>query len=391
MANEIKFVFTGDTADYDKAIDSIIKKANKVNELDKNAIGNKKNIVKLQKLLKDEYMDTVKNAGTLHEIEKKLKREEEERLQIAKKLSKEALTQEERQRLLVSHSRSQARTMGLKTAKLGGTLKAGALGGAGISAAVTAAAIKGTMDALGEAESVRSGALSAGKSVEQFQTEQFAKGLKRNPKEVGEAINALGLIIDENLNERLTQAGDKLKIVTAQLKNKLIPIFTFLAEQMAKFGVKLAATIQTIQDIGWKEVFFPSRLGMGSVQKMPTDAQARKEQRRLWHERGGELEDHEQAGWKAAKDKLNPTLWSRTLERNEKKLEAIMSGLLGAATVPDEAQQVPAMKVFSDSLSRIGLFKTGGESQIQTMKKSLIQLEAIKRNTTGLKEEVRTA
>ena len=68
-----------------------------------------------------------------------------------------------------------------------------------------------------------------------------------------------------------------------------------------------------------------------------------------------------------------------------------MSGLLGAATVPDEAQQVPAMKVFSDSLSRIGLFKTGGESQIQTMKKSLIQLEAIKRNTTGLKEEVRTA
>ena len=69
MANEIKFVFTGDTADYDKAIDSIIKKANKVNELDKNAIGNKKNMVKLQKLLKDEYMDTVKNAGTLHEIE----------------------------------------------------------------------------------------------------------------------------------------------------------------------------------------------------------------------------------------------------------------------------------------------------------------------------------
>ena len=260
---------------------------------------------------------------------------------------------------------------------------------AGIAAAASAAAIKGTMDALGEAESIRSGALSAGKSVEQFQTEQFAKGLKRNPKEVGEAINALGLIIDENLNERLTQAGDKLKIVTAQLKNKLIPIFTFLAEQMAKFGVKLAATIQTIQDIGWKEVFFPSRLGMGSVQKMPTDAQARKEQRRLWLEKGGALEDHEQAGWKAAKDKLNPTLWSRTLERNEKKLEAIMSGLLGAAVVPDEAQQVPAMKVFSDSLARIGLFKTGGDSQIQTMKKSLRQLELIKSNTTGLKEEVR--
>ena len=126
MANEIKFVFSGDTADFDKAIDSIIKKANKVNELEKNAIGNKRNIVKLQKLLKDEYMNAAKTAGSLHEIEKKLKREEEERLQIAKKLSKEALTQEERQRLLVSHSRSQARAMGLKTAKLGGSLKAGA-------------------------------------------------------------------------------------------------------------------------------------------------------------------------------------------------------------------------------------------------------------------------
>jgi hypothetical protein len=51
-------------------------------------------------------------------------------------------------------------------------------------------------------------------------------------------------------------------------------------------------------------------------------------------------------------------------------------------------QGVPAMKVFSDSLARIGLFKTGGDSQLQTMKKSLRQLEGIKSNTTGLKETV---
>ena len=67
-----------------------------------------------------------------------------------------------------------------------------------------------------------------------------------------------------------------------------------------------------------------------------------------------------------------------------------LNALFGAPEIA-EPRQASAMNVFSDSLSRIGLFKTGGESQMQTMKKSLRQLEAIKKNTTDLKETVEKA
>ena len=49
------------------------------------------------------------------------------------------------------------------------------------------------------------------------------------------------------------------------------------------------------------------------------------------------------------------------------------------------------MKIFQDSLSRIGLFKSGEESQRQIQKASLGQLKAIATQTKGLKKSVEEA
>ena len=342
-------------------------------------------------MLASEYDKARKNAGSLTDITKKLAREEAKRLEINKKLSSETLSQSRRQSLLVERSKSQARTSGLKGAGVAGMGKLAA--GTIVAALATGitAAVKGTLSAIGEAEAIRGGALGAGKTIEQFQTEQFAASIHRSPKEVGEAINSLGLVIDKDLIKRLTESGDKLKIVSQILKNRMIPLFTFLADKMSVFGISLAATIQTIKEIGWKEVFFPSRLGEGSARKTPTPAQVRSEQRRLWLKKGTALGAEgmaplEQEAWKIASDRLNPSKFQETYKRIEAELKETLAGILGVPTTG--AAKGGAMKVFSDSLSRIGLFKTGGESQIQTMKKSLRQLEAIKKNTTDLKETV---
>ena len=394
MANEIKFVFVGDTADFDKAIDSIVKKTNKIKDVDKDANKVRKQAVNLEKVLASEYDKARKNAGSLTDITKKLAKEETKRLDINKKLSSETLSQSRRQSLLLERSKSQARTSGLKGAGIAGMGKLAA--GTIVAARTTGitAAVKGTLSAIGEAEAIRGGALGAGKTIEQFQTEQFAASIHRSPKEVGEAINSLGLIIDKDLIKRLTESGDKLKIVSQILKNRMIPLFTFLADKMSVFGISLAATIQTIKEIGWKEVFLPSRLGEGSARKRPTPAQVDAEQRKLWLKKGtapGEagMAPLEQEAWKIASDKLNPSKFQETYKRIEAELKETLAGILGVPATG--AAKGGAMNVFSDSLSRIGLFKTGGESQIQTMKKSLRQLEAIKKNTTNLKETVEGA
>ena len=101
MANEIKFVFVGDTADFDKAIDSIVKKTNKIKDVDKDANKVRKQAVNLEKVLASEYDKARKNAGSLTDITKKLAREEAKRLEINKKLSSETLSQSRRQSLLV--------------------------------------------------------------------------------------------------------------------------------------------------------------------------------------------------------------------------------------------------------------------------------------------------
>lgn len=371
MANEIKFVFVGDTADFDKAIDSIVKKTNKIKDVDKDANKVRKQAVNLEKVLASEYDKARKNAGSLTDITKKLAREEAKRLEINKKLSSETLTQSQRQSLLVERSKSQARTSGLKGAGVAGMGKLAAATIVTAVAAGAAAAIKGTFSAMNEAQGTRRGALSAGQTIEQFQTSEFARSINRNPKEVGEAINSLGLIIDTDLNKKLTEAGDRLHIVSTMIKNRLVPIFGILAKKLSEFAVDIAAITATIKQQGVKKVLKEAGT---SVSTSPFVSLPGYAMRKVMESRGAKFGEGKEGFW-------------NQFAENRAQIEEQISSMLGAATVG--AAQGTSMKVFSDSLSRIGLFKTGGESQIQTMKKSLRQLEAIKRNTTDLKETVK--
>ena len=368
MANEIKFVFVGDTADFDKAIDSIVKKTNKIKDVDKEANKVRKQAVNLERLLADEYEDARKNAGSLTDITKKLAREEAKRLEINKKLSSETLSQSQRQSLILEKSKSQARTSGLKGA---GVAKMGALAASAVVAAVAAAAgaaSKGTFSAMNEAQSTRAGALNAGQTIEQFQTNQFAKSINRSPKEVGEAINSLGLIIDADLNKKLSDSGHKLRLLGNMIMNKLMPAFGFLAEKFVDFGIWVASFVETVSKQGLKKtsnVAYRGAAGAGLFGGPQAALQ--------WFMRSrgkGGTED-----------------FTSQWEKNKEEMRSKLNELFGTPEVA-EAKQVSGMKVFSDSLARIGLFKTGGDSQIQTMKKSLRQLEGIKSNTTGLKKAV---
>ena len=116
MANEIKFVFLGDTADFDKSIDSIIKKSNKIKDVDKEANKVRKQAASLEKLLNLEYEEARKNAGSLQSITQKLASEEKKRLEISRKLSDESLTQKQRQEMILGLAKSNARSSGLKSA-----------------------------------------------------------------------------------------------------------------------------------------------------------------------------------------------------------------------------------------------------------------------------------
>lgn len=363
MANEIKFVFVGDTADYDKAVNDVIKKANKAKEVDKEANRVRKQAVNLEKLLKEEYHGAAKNAGSLKDITKKLADEEGKRLKIAKQLSDEALTQKQRQGLLVDMAKSQARSSGLRKAGLVGLGKLAATTIVGALAAGAGAAISGTVDAINQAQSTRQGALQAGQTVEQFQINKFAASLNRKPEDIAESLTSLGVIIDEKLNKQLSDAGHQLSLVGNVLYSKLIPAFAFAAKKIAEFGIDLTALIQSIMQVGAKKT-------VGAV------AQAG----RPLIVRGVEaLVDHEP----------KPTDLMEAFSKNRAALQLEIDELFGQPEIP--SQRVSQMKIFSDSLSRIGLFKSGADSQRQIQKASLGELKQINKQTRGLKETVRDA
>ena len=373
MANEIKFIFSGDTAAFDKAIDSVVKKTNKIKDGDKDANKVRKQAVNLERLLAAEYEEARKSAGSLTEITKQLAREEKKRLEINQKLSSEALSQSQQQSLMVERAKSEARTSGLKGA---GVARVGKIAAATIAAAIAAGAagaIKGTLSAIGGAQATRAGSLGAGQSIEQFQTNQFAGSINRNPKEVGEAINSLGLIIDTDLNKKLTEAGDRLHIVSTMIKNSLVPIFGILAKKLSEFAVDIAAITATIKQQGVKKVLKEAGT---SASTSPFVSLPGFVFRKVMEGRGAKFGEGKEGFW-------------NQFAENRAQIEEQISSMLGAATV--DAAQGTSMKVFSDSLSRIGLFKTGGDSQMQTMKKSLKQLEGINKNTTELKATVEKA
>mgnify|MGYP003653578253 CR=1 FL=1 len=371
MANEIKFIFSGDTAAFDKAIDSVVKKTNKIKDVDKDANKVRKQAVSLEKLLAAEYEEARISAGSLTDITKQLAREEKKRLEINQKLSSEALSQSQQQSLMVERAKSEARTSGLKGA---GVARVGKIAAATIAMAIAAGAagvVKGTLSAIGGAQATRAGSLGAGQSIEQFQTNQFAKSINRSPKEVGEAINSLGLIIDADLNKKLSDSGHKLRLLGNIIMNKLMPAFGFMAEKFVDFGIWAASFIETMSQQGVKKTGNVAMRGAASAGLFGVPQMALQ----LFMRSRGKGGTEDFAGeW----------------QKNRKNMRGKLNALFGAPEIA-EPRQASAMNVFSDSLSRIGLFKTGGESQMQTMKKSLRQLEAIKKNTTDLKETVEKA
>ena len=380
MANEIKFVFVGDTADFDKAIDSIVKKTNKIKSADKDANKVRKQAVSLEKLLADEYKNARKNAGSLTDITKKLAREEAKRLEINKKLSSETLSQKQRQSLVLEKSKSQARTSGLKGAGVAGMAK---LAAATMVAAIAAGAggiLKETFSAIGEAQSVRSGAAAAGQSIEEFQTKQFAASINRDSKEVGGAIKSLGLIIDTDLNKKLTDAGDKLRIVSAIINQILKPAFALVAEKLGEFAIQIAAVLDVISKKGMKgtavaagTAVAKSRVASAALSAIPTPFSGILGSgipTWLANKFGGEAD----------------TEFGEDVKKSEEKITDLVNGIIGAAIVSNAPRQAAEMRGFSDSLARIGLFKSGRDSQLQTMRASLAVQKGIQTNTDGLKD-----
>ena len=367
MANEIKFVFVGDTADFDKAIDSIVKKTNKIKNVDKDANKVRKQAVDLEKVLASEYDKARKNAGSLTDITKKLAREEAKRLEINKKLSSETLSQSRRQSLLVERSKSQARTSGLKGAGVAGMGKLAAATIVTAVAAGAAAAIRGTFSAMNEAQGTRRGALSAGQTIEQFQTNQFAKSINRSPKEVGEAINSLGLIIDEDLNKSLSDSGHKLRLIGNIITNKLMPAFKFMAEKFVDFGIWAAAFIETMSQQGVKKTGNVAMRGLAASGLLGGPQAALQ-----WF-----MRSRGQGGTDDFSDS-----WAE----NEEKLREKLKAMFGTPEIPNADRQATSMRGFSDSLARIGLFKSGRDSQLQTMRASLAVQKGIQTNTDGLKD-----
>ena len=411
MANEIKFIFTGDTAEFDKAIDSVVKKTNKAKASTEGMTDAQKTQAKLQKLLNEEYKQGAKTTGGLLKIQKEIKRVEEQRLKIEKRLAKSSLTRKNRLRAIVALSRTEARLAGLTAARrsavkgaaisagsaamtrvgLGaaagaGTAAAGAASAAGlmaipgigwaIAAIVVAvssivialklfkAAIKGTAAAMNKAMGLQKTAQIAGKTVEQVQAEQVAGMFGGDAKKDFDLFKELGLIIDKELIASLTRSGKTLMAFGIQVANVLIPIFEKLAKVTAGlvkiFGgsvVALKAMFGPVFDwIRENPIKSMTPIGLAYGVATQTDVAAG-----------------------------NTAFWDYVKKMNELARKSFEEGATAGAAA-GIAMQTP-----SDALTRIGLFKGGADSQLQTLKASLAAQRGTELNTTGLISAVTNA
>ena len=361
MANEIKFVFVGDTADFDKAIDSIIKKSNKIKDVDKEANKVRKQAVNLEKILKDEYEQARKNAGSLQSITQKLAAEEKKRLEINRKLSDESLTQKQRQSLMLESAKSKARSSGLSKANITSIAK---IAGATIAAAIAAGAgvvIKQTLSAINQAKATRKGALAAGRSIEDFELAKFAESIDRDPEEIRSSVKSLGLLIDSDLTKRLARAGDVIAIVTQFIFTKLTPAFAFVADKLGGFAISLAAVIEQISESGVKKTAIAAGTSLAknrfvgsAISSLPGGLLIGQLLKPIFDKFGGDADVE----------------FGKGVADKETELNKMIKGVLEFKTTAKN-KQAPSMKIFQDSLSRIGLFKTGEESQRQIQKASL--------------------
>ena len=398
MANEIKFIFTGDTAAFDKAIDSVVKKTNKVKTATEKTTEAQKVQAKLQKLLNEEYSRGAKTTGGILKIQKDIKRTEQERVKLSKRLNEASLTREKRLRTIVELSKKEAHLAGLTAARrsrmLGTAGKVGSgvlarmglgaaasAGGAMVGAAGTAslfgpvgiaiaaiivaimaavvalkvlkAVVTGTSNAMALSMGIQKTAQMAGKTVEQVQAEQVAGLFGGSASGDVSLFKQLGLIIDKEIIASLTRSGKTLMAFGIQVANVLIPIFEKLAKVTAGLVKIMGGSVLALKAtfgpvfsfIARNPLFSMTPIGMGIALGQADPS----------------------AG--------NAAFWDYIKQMNE----LVRGSFAGAAAAGSGAMQTPA-----DSLARIGIFKGRGDSELQTLKANLAAVQSIQGNTNGL-------
>ena len=276
MANEIKFIFTGDTAEFDAAINKVVKKTNEAKSATQKQTEQQKVQARLQKLLNEEYRRAAKNTGSILKINEQIARTETQRLRLSKRLNDASLTRQKRMRTIVELSKAEARLAGLTAARrsargraitrgaagagsaalgragLGGAAAAGsaAAGVAGLAglsatgvglvvAGVVAAVaslivafkmLKGSVQAATDALALTKTAQLAGKTVEQVQAEKAAGMFGGDPERNKTLFKELGLVIDKEIIQSLAKSGKVIVAFGQQLGNVLMPIFERLAK-----------------------------------------------------------------------------------------------------------------------------------------------------------------
>ena len=405
MANEIKFIFSGDTAAFDKAIDSVVKKTNKAKASTEGITDAQKTQAKLQKLLNEEYEQGAKTTGGLLKIQKEIKRVEEQRVKIEKRLANSSLKRKNRLRDIVALSRTESRLAGLAAARrsavagaairggsaaltgvgLGvaaraGGAAAGAAGAAGlamsgpvgwaiaaliaavavivVSLKIFKAAIKGTAAAMNKAMGLQKTAQIAGKTVEQVQAEQVAGLFGGDAEKDFDLFKELGLIIDKELIASLARSGKTLMAFGIQVTNVLIPIFEKLAKVTAGLVKIFGGSI-----VALKAMFGPvfEWIKNNPIKSMTPVGLAY----------GVATQTDPAAGMTAFWDYVN-------------KMNELVRGEFEGAATGAGAGAAITRQATTDSLARIGIFKGQKDSELQTLKANLAAVQSIQGNTSGL-------
>ena len=402
MANEIKFIFSGDTAAFDKAIDSVVKKTNKAKASTEKITEAQKTQVKLQKLLNEEYSrQGAKTTGSILTIQDKIKRTEKDRVKISKRLNDASLTREKRLKTIVELSKTEAHLAGLTAARrtkmlgaagrVGGSVLArmglgavasagGALAGAGgaaalfgplgmaiaaivvaITAAVVAlkvfkAVVRGTSSAMAQSRGLQNTARMAGKTVEQVQAEQMAGLFGGNASSDMGLFKQLGLIIDKEIIQSLARSGKVFIAFGIQISNVLIPLF----ERLAK------ATSGLVKIMGGSVLALKATFGpvLSFIADNPFVSMT-------------------PPGMLFALAQANPSAGGKAFEDYFNSINELIRGTIEGTTGSGAGPKI-AMQTASDALTRIGLFKGGADSQIQTLKANLAATRAIQGNTDNL-------
>jgi len=399
MANEIKFIFTGDTAAFDKAIDSVVKKTNKVKTATEKTTEAQKVQAKLQKLLNEEYNRGAKATGGILKIQKDIKRTEQERVKLSKRLNEASLTREKRLRTIVELSKKEAYLAGLTAAKRSGMMGAagkvgagalarlglgaaasagGAAAGAGIAAgaslfgplgvaivavvaAVAAAVIAlkllkavvtATANSMAKSMGFQKTAQMAGKTVEQVQAERVAGLFGGDADSNMNLFKQLGLIIDKEIIRSLAFSGKTIMAFAMQMANVIVPLLEKFAKALATVVKVLGATAAGLGKVVGPVIEY---IKTGGFFMNPASALGKLD----FSAFGTGFEDY----------------WNRMTELANSKFMA------GAAA---GAGMGIAMQTPSDALTRIGLFKGGADSQLQTLKANLAAVQSIQGNTNGI-------